>query len=105
MVPLRAATELDLPEGSILALYTDGLLEARDHDIEAGLTRLRHALAQPSASLEAVCDTVLDALLPSRPDDDALLLARTNGLGARQVASWKQIPPPSPELGRASPGS
>ncbi|MEU6912485.1 SpoIIE family protein phosphatase [Streptomyces olindensis] len=88
-LPFEAA-EVDLPEGSLLALYTDGLVEARDRDIEAGLTLLRHALAQPSASLEATCDTVLQALLPAgRPHDDAaLLLARTRALGDHQVAAW-----------------
>ncbi|MER5185756.1 SpoIIE family protein phosphatase [Streptomyces sp. NPDC002896] len=84
------AAEIDLPEGSLIALYTDGLIEALDHDIEAGLTRMCHALAQSSASLEATCDTVLEALLPAdRPHDDvALLLARTHALGDRQVATW-----------------
>ncbi|KND23253.1 MULTISPECIES: ATP-binding SpoIIE family protein phosphatase [Streptomyces] len=88
-LPFEAA-EVDLPEGSLLALYTDGLVEARDRDIEAGLTLLRHALAQPCASLEAACDTVLEALLPAgRADDDvALLLARTRALGDTQVAAW-----------------
>ncbi|MYS91642.1 MULTISPECIES: ATP-binding SpoIIE family protein phosphatase [Streptomyces] len=88
-LPFEAA-EVDLPEGSLLALYTDGLVEARDRDIEAGLTLLRHALAQPSASPEAACDTVLQALLPAgRPHDDAaLLLARTRTLGDHQVAAW-----------------
>ncbi|MER7480260.1 SpoIIE family protein phosphatase [Streptomyces sp. NPDC126510] len=88
-LPFEAA-EVDLPEGSLLALYTDGLVEARDRDIEAGLTLLRHALAQPCASLEAACDTVLQALLPAgRPHDDAaLLLARTRVLGDHQVAAW-----------------
>ncbi|MFD9324770.1 SpoIIE family protein phosphatase [Streptomyces sp. NPDC060065] len=83
------ATEVALPEGSLLALYTDGLVEARDHDIEAGLTLLRQALDQPARSLEATCDTVLETLLPSRPDDDvALLLARPHALGDLQVADW-----------------
>ncbi|MFF5148002.1 SpoIIE family protein phosphatase [Streptomyces sp. NPDC013157] len=84
------AVEVDLPEGSLLALYTDGLIESADHDIEAGLTRLRHALAQRTPSLEAACDTVLEALLSAdRPRDDvALLLARTQTLGERQVATW-----------------
>ncbi|MFK0022756.1 SpoIIE family protein phosphatase [Streptomyces sp. NPDC090798] len=87
-LPFEAA-EIDLPEGSLLALYTDGLIEARDHDIETGLTLLRQALAQPAPSLESACDTVLETLLPARPDDDvALLLARTHALGSRQVASW-----------------
>ncbi|MEU6142774.1 SpoIIE family protein phosphatase [Streptomyces sp. NPDC047081] len=88
-LPFEAA-EIDLPEGSLLALYTDGLIEARDHDVEAGVTLLRQALAQPAASLETACDTVLQALLPAdRPHDDvALLLARTRTLGDGQVAAW-----------------
>ncbi|MFF8870583.1 ATP-binding SpoIIE family protein phosphatase [Streptomyces massasporeus] len=88
-LPFEAA-EVDLPEGSLLALYTDGLVEGRDRDVDAGLTLLRHALAQPSASLEAACDTVLQALVPTdRPYDDvALLLARSRALGDHQVAAW-----------------
>ncbi|MEU7005667.1 SpoIIE family protein phosphatase [Streptomyces sp. NPDC046332] len=88
-LPFESA-EFDLPEGSLLALYTDGLVEARDHDIEGGIDLLRRALAQPGLSLEATCDTVLQALVPAeRPHDDvALLLARTHTLGAHQVASW-----------------
>ncbi len=87
-LPFEAA-EIELPEGSLLALYTDGLIEARDHDIGAGLDRLRDALARPAASLEATCDAVLEALLPAKPPDDvALLLARTHALGAGQVATW-----------------
>ncbi|MGW0191400.1 ATP-binding SpoIIE family protein phosphatase [Streptomyces sp. NPDC003362] len=83
-------TDVDLPEGSLLALYTDGLIEARDQDVETGLALLSHALTPPSASLEAACDTVLRALLPAdRPHDDvALLLARTRTLGDGQVAAW-----------------
>ncbi|MFD9319487.1 SpoIIE family protein phosphatase [Streptomyces sp. NPDC060053] len=87
-LPFEAA-EVELPEGSLLALYTDGLVESRGHDVEAGLARLRHALAQPAPSLEAICDNVIETLLPARPDDDvALLLARTHALGADQVATW-----------------
>ncbi|MER5689713.1 SpoIIE family protein phosphatase [Streptomyces sp. NPDC002205] len=88
-LPFESA-EIDLPEGSLIALYTDGLIEALGHDIEAGLTQLRQALAQSSTSLEATCDTILEALLPAdRPHDDvALLLARTHTLGDSQVATW-----------------
>ncbi|MFF1442245.1 SpoIIE family protein phosphatase [Streptomyces sp. NPDC058295] len=87
-VPFEAA-EFELPEGSLLALFTDGLVESRDHDVDAGLTRLRQALVQPAPSLEEICDHVIEALLPTRPDDDvALLLARTHALGASQVATW-----------------
>ncbi|MEU8033910.1 ATP-binding protein, partial [Streptomyces sp. NPDC049099] len=41
-------------------------------------------------SLDVTCDRVLHALLPPGgvPDDVALLLARTQGLPASQVATW-----------------
>jgi serine phosphatase RsbU (regulator of sigma subunit)/anti-sigma regulatory factor (Ser/Thr protein kinase) len=102
-LPFEAA-EVDLPEGSLLALYTDGLIEARDRDVEAGLTLLRHSLAQPSDSLEAACDTVLEALLSAeRPHDDvALLLARTRTLGDRQVAAWDLDADPAAVAGARS---
>ncbi|WP_246204013.1 SpoIIE family protein phosphatase, partial [Streptomyces tailanensis] len=87
-LPFEAA-EFELAEGSLLALYTDGLLEARGQDVGAGLAGLRDALARPAPSLEATCDAVLEALLPARPPDDvALLLARTRALGAGQVVTW-----------------
>ncbi|MFF8842726.1 SpoIIE family protein phosphatase [Streptomyces sp. NPDC015127] len=83
------ATELELPEGSVLALYTNGLVEARDLDVDQGTAALCGALAAPAANLEDACDTVLKALLPDRPADDvALLLARTRTLDAGQVAVW-----------------
>jgi anti-sigma regulatory factor (Ser/Thr protein kinase) len=84
------AMELELPEGSLLALYTDGLVESADRDIDEGLTLLRDALARPAArSLDAACDDVLRVLLPERPTDDiALLLARTRALDADQVVTW-----------------
>ncbi|QIY66525.2 SpoIIE family protein phosphatase [Streptomyces sp. RPA4-2] len=94
--------EIDLPGGSLIALYTDGLVEALDHDVEAGITRLCQALAQPSTSLEASCDAIFEALLPAeRPHDDvALLLARTHVLGDRQVATWDVDADPA-EVARA----
>ncbi|MET9384779.1 SpoIIE family protein phosphatase [Streptomyces sp. NPDC002928] len=83
------STELELPEGSLLAFYTDGLIESRGHDISLGLERLREALSSPMSSLEVTCDGILKALLPESPVDDvALLLARTRALHADQVAVW-----------------
>ncbi|WP_369248175.1 SpoIIE family protein phosphatase [Streptomyces sp. R41] len=85
------ATELELPEGSLLAFYTDGLVVARGHDIGIGLDRLCESLTSPVPSLEVTCDAVLKALLPESPapaDDVALLLARTRALHTDQVAAW-----------------
>jgi anti-sigma regulatory factor (Ser/Thr protein kinase) len=90
------ALETELPEGSLLALYTDGLVESRHQDIDDGIARLRQVLAAPAASLEALCDRVLGAVLPERPIDDvALLIARTRALDADRVAAWDVAPDPS----------
>ncbi|MFD7281601.1 SpoIIE family protein phosphatase [Streptomyces sp. NPDC059862] len=95
------ATELELPEGAILALYTDGLVEARDFDVDAGTAELCAALAAPADSLEDVCDTVLRSLLPDTPVDDvALLVARTRALDADQVAVW-DLPADPAQVGTA----
>jgi PAS domain S-box-containing protein len=83
------STEIELPPESILALYTDGLIESRDHDIDLGLDQLRYALSRPAASLETTCDNVLEAVLGEHPADDvALLVARTHALQSDRVASW-----------------
>ncbi|MFJ9008545.1 SpoIIE family protein phosphatase [Streptomyces canus] len=87
-LPFEAA-EVTLSEGSLIALYTDGLLESREQDIDEGITRLRRALAHPSASLDDLCDTVLDAVPPERPTDDiALVIARTRALDPQHVSTW-----------------
>ncbi|MEU6755645.1 SpoIIE family protein phosphatase [Streptomyces sp. NPDC046685] len=88
-LPFESA-ELELAEGSLLALYTDGLVRARGHDLDEGLERLREALSEAGGSLEETCTAVQEALLPEHPHDDvALLLARTRVLAPDQVASWE----------------
>jgi serine phosphatase RsbU (regulator of sigma subunit) len=85
------ALEMELPEGSLLALYSDGLLESSEHDPNLGIDELRAVLAEPSnrSDLNACCDHVLETLLPEHPTDDvALVLARTRALHADHVAVW-----------------
>ncbi|RRR72461.1 SpoIIE family protein phosphatase, partial [Streptomyces sp. RP5T] len=88
-LPFESA-ELALPEGTVLSLFTDGLIESRERDAEASHALLCESLAAPADSLEESCDRVLHALLPpgGSTDDVALLLARTLGLPASQVATW-----------------
>ncbi|MFD7645499.1 SpoIIE family protein phosphatase [Kitasatospora sp. NPDC059795] len=98
------ARELAVPEGGVLALYTDGLLRASElrGDPALGLDRLRSALADPADSLEELCDRVLSTMLgPDAPSDDvALLLARTRALHELDVADWELRRDPS-EVARA----
>ncbi|MFE0629381.1 SpoIIE family protein phosphatase [Streptomyces sp. NPDC058864] len=80
--------ELELPEGSLIALYTDGLVESRDHDIQDGMNNLGAALAEPDRALEDLCDRATNSFLEQASCDDVtLLLVRTCSLGTRS-ASW-----------------
>jgi PAS domain S-box-containing protein len=70
-------TEARLAPGSVLALYTDGLVEQPGQDIDVGMSRLARALAaSPARSLEDLRDALL-ASDGTAGDDVALLLART----------------------------
>ncbi|MEV0580304.1 SpoIIE family protein phosphatase [Streptomyces sp. NPDC050392] len=94
------ATELEVPEGSRLVLYTDGLVERRDQDIDEGMEQLRGALAGRDRTPEETCDDVLEALLSNRPGDDvALLVARTRTLDPARRVQWEVAPDPSAVAG------
>lgn len=57
--------------------------------MDAGLDALQQALTAPGLTLDALCDKVVETLLPERPADDAaLLLARVRCLDVEQVATW-----------------
>ncbi|MGK4578941.1 SpoIIE family protein phosphatase [Kitasatospora sp. HPMI-4] len=94
------AIELQLPEGSGLVLYTDGLVEDRTRDIGTGLDILTATLSHPGRTPQETCDAVLDALLPARQTDDiALLVARTRLLPPDRIAEWDVPSDPSAVAG------
>nr|WP_202497619.1 SpoIIE family protein phosphatase [Streptomyces sp. SID5469] len=70
-------TEVSLPPGTVLALYTDGLIEAPGVDIEDAIHSLANQLAHADTlSMEAIADSLVDHARQSafRSDDIALLL-------------------------------
>jgi serine phosphatase RsbU (regulator of sigma subunit)/anti-sigma regulatory factor (Ser/Thr protein kinase) len=86
------SVELALPEGSLLALYSDGLVEATDHDPDLGIAQLCRVLEKSHSSLEDRCDQVLAAMLPEHPADDvALVMARTKALHADRIRTWNLV--------------
>jgi PAS domain S-box-containing protein len=91
------AMEIALPEGSLLALFTGGLVQDRDRDIDTGVAKLKDVLSDRTSSLEELCDRALSELQPDGPatDDAALLLVRTHELGADQVTGWELTAEPS----------
>ncbi|MFF3686940.1 SpoIIE family protein phosphatase [Streptomyces sp. NPDC002187] len=69
------ATDIVLPDNATLALYTDGLIEARGQDIDDGLEALRAELRRTAdGPLEATADRILANLLPDPPGDDTVLV-------------------------------
>lgn len=72
----------ELPAGSTLLLYTDGLAERRGEDLGAGLARLRgNAAALAELPLDDLCDVLLARQAHGHEDDVALVAVR-----ARPVA-------------------
>ncbi|MDH6703704.1 serine phosphatase RsbU (regulator of sigma subunit)/anti-sigma regulatory factor (Ser/Thr protein kinase) [Kitasatospora sp. MAA19] len=87
-VPFVAKT-IDVSDGSMLVLCTDGLVEVRGGDIGAGLAALCGNLIDPRQSPEQACDVVLKRLhSDDRKDDVALLVARFDGVAPSEVATW-----------------
>lgn len=100
--PYESAT-VDLPAGSLLAMYTDGLLkENRGYgSTDARTGRLLASLDHAGPALEDICDRVTDTLLSGGPYDDvALLLARVHALSEDRVVSW-EFPSDSSVVARA----
>ncbi|RSS64842.1 SpoIIE family protein phosphatase, partial [Streptomyces sp. WAC06614] len=95
-VPFRT-TGIHLTDGSVLALYTDGLVESRDQDIDAGITALRTALAGATGGLEEMADAVIGRMLPDAPTDDTVLvLARVHSVAAPGADPWDVSRPAGP---------
>jgi len=77
-----------LPDGAVLLLYTDGLVEERGASLTDGLDRLVSALSAPVRSADEACDRVLLALGrdAGSDDDTALLAVHRCGAGPLEVA-------------------
>ncbi|MEU1518643.1 SpoIIE family protein phosphatase [Streptomyces sp. NPDC005811] len=91
-------TEIPLGEGMLLALYTDGLVEAPGADLEDSITCLAHHLAEADdRDLHGLIDTVLkeSGTAGQRLDDIALLvLQETDQDGCDQDGPDRAEPVP-----------
>ncbi len=84
-----STVEREVPDGSVLVFYTDGLVEVRGQDIGRGLDDLRARLAGPQRSPNQICETLLRELhTDDRQDDVSLLVARLDGIPGENAVSW-----------------
>jgi PAS domain S-box-containing protein len=72
----RRESEVTLGRDAVVILYTDGLVERRDTDLDAGTARLHATLAELAGrELDELCDELLARMLPDAPEDDVALVA------------------------------
>jgi Stage II sporulation protein E (SpoIIE)/GAF domain len=62
--------------GTILALYTDGLVETRTRPFDQGILALRSVLARGDQQLDTLCEELVSSLGESYEDDITVVLAR-----------------------------
>ncbi|MFF3212979.1 SpoIIE family protein phosphatase [Streptomyces sp. NPDC002886] len=84
--------ERDLPPGSVLALYTDGLIERGEGDVDEGMRDLADRLLRTDVlgrPLRRARHDIVEGLPPGRLRDDVtLLLARTRMVDEDSLATW-----------------
>jgi anti-sigma regulatory factor (Ser/Thr protein kinase) len=82
---------LSIEDGSLIVLYTDGLVEKRSRDIDEGLGRLREIFGPGSTEepLEDLCRATLAGVYADEHRDDiAVLMARLRRIQPENVVSW-----------------
>jgi anti-sigma regulatory factor (Ser/Thr protein kinase) len=79
---------VELAPGSVVLLYTDGLVERRSQSLDAGLGELQQMVGEGPSRPGALCRSVLDAVFDRQPPDDdvAVMALQLTGLpGGRLV--------------------
>ncbi|MEV0534138.1 SpoIIE family protein phosphatase [Kitasatospora sp. NPDC050463] len=85
-------TEVELAPGSVLALYTDGLIRGYGGDLDEGLAELRGRLARPGTATAPLRELGREIVVghPAHrlADDVTLLLARTRAVPPDATATF-----------------
>ncbi len=65
----------ELPPGSTLLLFTDGLYERRGESVDVGLERLRRVASEFEGPLDALLDHIYERQVGTESRDDVAMLA------------------------------
>jgi hypothetical protein len=102
--PPFEVVDLPVPQDGLLVLYTDGLIESAECDVDRGMSRLAELLRTHHAKgLTQLCDSLTEALMPANrqcPDDAALLLVQVHATAPDSIATWSL--PESPQAAGAA---
>ncbi|MGQ4487168.1 SpoIIE family protein phosphatase [Streptomyces sp. SAS_281] len=71
------STVMECGPGTVLFMYTDGLVERRDEDIDTCVARLGELTLPDNGDLETFLDRVLERFGPNAEDDIAVMASRT----------------------------
>jgi serine phosphatase RsbU (regulator of sigma subunit)/anti-sigma regulatory factor (Ser/Thr protein kinase) len=88
---LVGSETFEIEDGSLLVLYTDGLVESRGQDIDDGLARLRESFTPESATrpVDDLCKSILTgAYADHQRDDIAVLMARLSRINCGHQETW-----------------
>jgi PAS domain S-box-containing protein len=90
--PPFEVVDLPVPQDGLIVLYTDGLVESAECDIDSGMSRLAELLRTHHAQdLNQLCDSLTEAMMPADrqpPDDAALLVAQVHATAPDAIATW-----------------
>jgi anti-sigma regulatory factor (Ser/Thr protein kinase) len=83
---------LPIEDGTLLVMYTDGLVERRTEDIDLGLERLRNIFGPraPEQTLDELCrEALADVYGDHQRDDIAILVAKLSRISQDRHTSWR----------------
>lgn len=73
---VRQESDVELAAGATVLMFTDGLIERRSSDLDAGMAQLRAVTTELAARpLGELCDEIIERLVQGRPEDDVALVA------------------------------
>jgi anti-sigma regulatory factor (Ser/Thr protein kinase) len=92
-IPPLAEEQVALPSGAVLVLYTDGLVERPDADLDEGIDALTGAVDELPEVVDADAPArFVRALLPDGPDDDvAVLVAQVDEQAEHARTASRQV--------------